>query len=122
MIEELAARLDDKREELVALTRDLVRVPTVNPPGEAYGACAELIGKRLRRRGFAVEYVRAHGGALEIYGTVDEESGGFGGVTYLALAHQPDGFMANDDLVASAKVMALAAGELLDVTMGSFRR
>lgn len=165
----VAARLEAKRAEIVALTQALVRIPTVNPPGDAYAACAALIGERLQRRGFAVTYVRAEGtpgdsdrlprlnvvarhtsgrpgpcvhfnghidvvppghgwtvdpwvgevrdgrvygrgtcdmkgglaaaivavetllesgldlpGALEISGTVDEESGGFGGVAYLA--------------------------------------
>lgn len=61
MQERLAARLETKRDELVALTRDLVRLPTVNPPGDAYGPCAELIGERLRRRGFEVRYLRAEG-------------------------------------------------------------
>lgn len=155
--------------ELVALTQDLVRIPTINPPGDAYVPCAELVGTRLARRGFEVAYVRAEGtpgdcdryprvnviarregkrpgptvhfnshidvveagagwtvdpfaavvkdgrvygrgtcdmkgglaasivavealidsgldlpGAIEISGTVDEESGGFGGVAYLA--------------------------------------
>src|SRR3712207_26903 len=51
-------RLDDRRQELVALTRDLVRIPTVNPPGDAYAPCAELIGQRLRARGFEVTYQR----------------------------------------------------------------
>ena len=36
-----------------------IRFPTVNPPGEAYRPCAEYLGERLKRRGFAVEYVRA---------------------------------------------------------------
>ena len=169
MIDQVTRRLDGKRDEIVALTRELVRIPTVNPPGDAYGPCAELVGERLRRRGFAVAYVRAEGtpgdsdrlprvnviarresgrpgpcvhfnghidvvpagqgwtfdpwagevhdgrvygrgtcdmkgglaaaivavetllesgiqlpGALEISGTVDEESGGYGGVAYLA--------------------------------------
>jgi succinyl-diaminopimelate desuccinylase len=158
-----------RRDDLVSLTVDLIRFPTVNPPGEAYVPCAEYIGERLRKRGFAVEYVRGEGtpgdtdryprtnvvarregrspgptvhfnghidvvepgqdwtldpfagvvrdgrvygrgacdmkgglaaaivaaetyidlhpdfpGAIEISGTVDEESGGFGGVAYLA--------------------------------------
>jgi succinyl-diaminopimelate desuccinylase len=161
--------IEEQREDAIALTRELVRIPTVNPPGENYGACAELIGSRLATRGFAVSYVRAEGapgdgdrhprinvvaryqgkrpgpcvhfnshidvvetgqgwsvppfdglvrdgkiygrgacdmkgglaasiiaaealidsgldlpGAIEISGTVDEESGGFGGVAYLA--------------------------------------
>jgi succinyl-diaminopimelate desuccinylase len=169
MSENLLARLDAKADELVELTQALVRVPTVNPPGDAYRPCAELMGERLRRRGFEVRFVRAAGtpgdsdryprvnvvarresgvpgpcvhfnghidvvpagqgwtfdpwrgevqdgriygrgtcdmkgglaaaivavetliesgvplpGALEISGTVDEESGGYGGVAYLA--------------------------------------
>jgi succinyl-diaminopimelate desuccinylase len=161
--------IEGRRDEIVALARDLIRFPTVNPPGEAYRPCAEFLGDRLKRRGFDVTYVRAEGtpgdndkyprinvvgrregsrpgpcvhfnghldvvqtgagwtvdpfegvvrdgklygrgacdmkggvaaavvavealidsgmelpGALEISGTVDEESGGYGGVAYLA--------------------------------------
>ncbi len=167
--EELRRRIAAREDELVELARALIRVPTVNPPGDAYRDCAELVGKRLAARGFAVEYLRARGapgdsdrhprinvvariegarpgpcvhfnghldvvaagggwsvdpfaaelsqgrlygrgasdmkgglaaaivaveaildsgiafpGALEISGTVDEESGGYGGVAYLA--------------------------------------
>ena len=57
MLDEVTARLDAKRDEIAALTRDLVRIPTVNPPGDGYRACAELIGERLRRRGFVVDYL-----------------------------------------------------------------
>ena len=60
-IEALLARLEAKRDEVTALTQDLVRIPTVNPPGDAYEACARFLGERMARRGFAVEYVRAHG-------------------------------------------------------------
>jgi succinyl-diaminopimelate desuccinylase len=59
--ERLATRIDGRRDELVALTQDLVRIPTVNPPGDAYTPCAELIGRRLAARGFQVEYLRAEG-------------------------------------------------------------
>lgn len=169
MTDELFRAIDDRVDDLTALTQDLIRFPTVNPPGEAYTPCAEYIGNRLQKRGFAVEYVRGEGtpgdtdryprtnviarfegkhpgktvhfnshidvveagegwtvdpfegvvkdgrvygrgtcdmkgglaasiiaaeafiaqnpdfaGAIEISGTVDEESGGFGGVAYLA--------------------------------------
>jgi succinyl-diaminopimelate desuccinylase len=57
----LCRAIDERREELVELTRELVRFPTVNPPGEAYRPCAEFIGRRLARRGFVVEYLRAEG-------------------------------------------------------------
>jgi succinyl-diaminopimelate desuccinylase len=50
-----------RRDELVELAQALIRFPTVNPPGEAYQACAEFIGRRLANRGFTVEYVRAVG-------------------------------------------------------------
>jgi succinyl-diaminopimelate desuccinylase len=53
--------IDGRREELVELTRELIRFPTVNPPGEAYQACAEFIGRRLSARGFSVKYVHAAG-------------------------------------------------------------
>jgi succinyl-diaminopimelate desuccinylase len=53
--------IDERRDELVELTRALIRFPTVNPPGDAYAPCAEFIGNRLRARGFTVEYVRALG-------------------------------------------------------------
>ncbi|MCX7628644.1 MAG: acetylornithine deacetylase/succinyl-diaminopimelate desuccinylase family protein [Geminicoccaceae bacterium] len=61
MREKLLSRIEGKREELVALARALVRIPTVNPPGEGYAACCRLLGERLRARGFAVDYLRAEG-------------------------------------------------------------
>ncbi len=169
MYDKLLETIDGQVEDLVALTADLIRFPTINPPGEAYTPCAEYIGERLRKRGFEVELIRGEGtpgdtdryprtnvvarfegrgpgptvhfnshidvveagegwtvdpfegvvkdgrvygrgacdmkgglaasiiaaeafmavypdfpGAIEISGTVDEESGGFGGVAYLA--------------------------------------
>lgn len=60
MLETLHSRIADKRDDLVALTCALVAIPTVNPPGDAYTPCAELLGERLRRRGFEVAYIRGH--------------------------------------------------------------
>jgi succinyl-diaminopimelate desuccinylase len=60
--DQLLRRIEAKREEVTALTQDLVRIPTVNPPGDAYEACARFLGERLAKRGFTVEYVRATGG------------------------------------------------------------
>jgi len=57
----LLKRIESKRDEVVALTQALVRIPTINPPGDAYEACARLLGERLKKRGFAVEYIRAEG-------------------------------------------------------------
>lgn len=49
------------RDEIVAFTADLIRIPTVNPPGDFYRECAELIHGRLRETGMAVQYVAAEG-------------------------------------------------------------
>ena len=169
MYEKLLTTIEGRADELAALTADLIRFPTVNPPGDAYRPCAEYIAERLKKRSFGVEFIRAEGtpgdsdryprvnvvcrfdgrtrgatvhfnshidvveagegwtvepfagvvkdgrvygrgacdmkgglaasiiaveafmdvnpdfpGAIEISGTVDEESGGFGGVAYLA--------------------------------------
>ena len=169
MSNNLIDRINDKQSELIELTQNLVRIPTINPPGDAYTPCAQYIGERLKKRGFQIEYIRGNdspgdsdkyprtnviariegkstgptihfnshidvveagmdwsidpfeaivrdgkifgrgtcdmkgglaasiiavesfiefkpefAGAIEISGTVDEESGGFGGVAYLA--------------------------------------
>lgn len=61
MLDSLFARIDDQRDALIALTQDLIRIPTVNPPGEGYLPCAQFLGERLKRSGFDVTYVRAEG-------------------------------------------------------------
>jgi succinyl-diaminopimelate desuccinylase len=169
MDEKLAHAIEKRRDDLVALTCELIRFPTINPPGEAYTPCAEYLAQRLQKAGFETQLIRGEGtpgdteryprtnvvarfdgrthgktvhfnshidvvdtgegwtvdpfegvvkdgkiygrgacdmkgglassiiaaeaflevypdfsGAIEISGTVDEESGGFGGVAYLA--------------------------------------
>jgi len=54
---EIAAREAD----LIALTQDLVRIPTLNPPGRHYHDICDFLGDRLRRKGFHVDMIRAHG-------------------------------------------------------------
>ena len=46
---------------MVAFAQELVAIPTVNPPGESYRECAELIGERLAEFGYDVAYVEAEG-------------------------------------------------------------
>ncbi len=53
--------VDAAADEIVDFTSALIRVPTVNPPGEAYHDCARLIGDTLETCGFAVDYVIAEG-------------------------------------------------------------
>ena len=48
--------VDDLTDEIVDFTSELVRIPTVNPPGDLYEECARVIGARLDRFGFDVEY------------------------------------------------------------------
>jgi len=55
------AAVDAAAPEIVDFTSALIRVPTVNPPGEAYEDCARLIGDRLAACGFDVEYHAAEG-------------------------------------------------------------
>ena len=60
-LDPLLTRIEGQADALAALTRDLIRFPTVNPPGEAYRPCAEYLGERLRKKGFEVAYLRAEG-------------------------------------------------------------
>ena len=47
--------------EMVAFTQELVRIPTVNPPGDCYTQCAELIASKLQDFGYTVEMLPAEG-------------------------------------------------------------
>ena len=60
-IDRVLAAVDDAADEAVAFAADLVRVPTVNPPGELYDDCARLIGATLGACGFEIEYHAAEG-------------------------------------------------------------
>ncbi|MCX7558172.1 acetylornithine deacetylase/succinyl-diaminopimelate desuccinylase family protein [Sulfitobacter sp. F26204] len=50
-----------KRDDLVALTQDLIRIPTLNPPGRDYLLICEYLDKRLSAHGFETQMIRAHG-------------------------------------------------------------
>ncbi|MGP3722498.1 acetylornithine deacetylase/succinyl-diaminopimelate desuccinylase family protein [Cereibacter sphaeroides] len=56
----LIAQVEARRADLVALTQDLVRIPTLNPPGRNYRALCDMLAARLAPQ-FEVELVRAHG-------------------------------------------------------------
>nr|WP_134726983.1 acetylornithine deacetylase/succinyl-diaminopimelate desuccinylase family protein [Paracoccus luteus] len=53
----IAARRDD----LIALTQDLIRIPTLNPPGRDYRAICDYLAARMQAQGWQVELIRAHG-------------------------------------------------------------
>ena len=59
--DKVLAAVDALADEAVAFTRDLIRIPTINPPGTNYAECARLIGGTLARCGFEVEYHAAVG-------------------------------------------------------------
>lgn len=61
MGDRLFQRIDDRREDLIALTQELIRIPTLNPPGENYAAICDLLDVRLSRAGFETTWVRAEG-------------------------------------------------------------
>jgi succinyl-diaminopimelate desuccinylase len=61
MDERLQRAVEDRRDEIVALTRDLIRFPTVNPPGEAYTPCARFIAAYLEKSGFEARLIRGEG-------------------------------------------------------------
>lgn len=54
---EVAARESD----LVALTQDLIRMPTLNPPGALYRDICDYLDRRLLKAGFETQLVRATG-------------------------------------------------------------
>ena len=61
MADSLFQRIDDAREDLIALTQDLIGIPTLNPPGENYAAICDLLDTRLSQSGFETTWVRAEG-------------------------------------------------------------
>src|SRR2546427_4669606 len=61
VLDRVDSEVDRAADEIIRFTADLVRIPTINPPGEAYEPCARLIGDRLTRGGFEVEYIAAEG-------------------------------------------------------------
>jgi succinyl-diaminopimelate desuccinylase len=60
-IDRIVAEVDRAADEIVRFTQDLVRIPTVNPPGDEYDACARFLGDTLRSHAFDVELIVADG-------------------------------------------------------------
>ncbi|MBR2574153.1 MAG: acetylornithine deacetylase/succinyl-diaminopimelate desuccinylase family protein [Loktanella sp.] len=57
----LMQAITDRRDDLIALTQDLIRIPTLNPPGAFYRDICDYLDRRLRNSGFATQLIRAHG-------------------------------------------------------------
>jgi succinyl-diaminopimelate desuccinylase len=57
----LLSWLGNREEEMAALLAELVAVPTENPPGKQYRACAGLLERRVRELGLACERFESSG-------------------------------------------------------------
>ncbi len=80
----LGDEIEARRDDLIALTQELIRLPTVNPPGRDYRAICDHLDRRLSARGFATELVRAEGApgdcdAFPRWNIVARREGGRGG-------------------------------------------
>lgn len=58
MSDALRAAIGRGRDDLIRLAADLIRLPTVNPPGERYVDCVALLARRCRSLGLATRVVR----------------------------------------------------------------
>ena len=61
MTDALSQAIEDRRDDLIALTQDLIRIPTLNPPGQDYRLICEYLERRLLAAGFETKLIRAHG-------------------------------------------------------------
>ncbi len=61
MSDALLSAISARRDELIQLTRDLIAIPTLNPPGRNYRQICVYLAERLAKRDFKVELIRAEG-------------------------------------------------------------
>ena len=54
-------RVDELADEMVEWLRGLVRIPTINPPGENYKDCAHFVADKLKECGYEVSFIEATG-------------------------------------------------------------
>lgn len=68
-VDQLLPALSARRDDLIALTQDLIRIPTLNPPGENYRDICAYLERRLKASGFETQMIRAVGtpGDCEAY-------------------------------------------------------
>ena len=57
--DKVLAEVESARDEIVAFAADLIRIPTLNPPGDAYHDASHFIGDRLTKLDFEVDYPTA---------------------------------------------------------------
>ena len=54
--DKVLAEVESARDEIVDFAVDLIRIPTLNPPGDAYHDASHFIGDRLTELDFDVDY------------------------------------------------------------------
>ncbi|MFP1644434.1 acetylornithine deacetylase/succinyl-diaminopimelate desuccinylase family protein [Pontitalea aquivivens] len=57
----IAQEIATRRKDLIALAQDLIRIPTLNPPGRNYREICDYLAARLEPQGFAIQMIRATG-------------------------------------------------------------
>ncbi|WP_179378543.1 acetylornithine deacetylase/succinyl-diaminopimelate desuccinylase family protein [Jannaschia marina] len=60
-MDRLLAEIENRRDDLISCTQELIRIPTLNPPGRHYRDICALVGERMGAQGWKVEMVRAEG-------------------------------------------------------------
>ena len=61
MIDRVLAEASRLVPEMVEFLREIIRIPTVNPPGECYADFAEVVSTRYRKMGYEVQAIPAEG-------------------------------------------------------------
>lgn len=61
MTSAILSAIDDRRAALIGLAQDLIRIPTLNPPGLQYRDICDYLAARLMAQGWTVELIRATG-------------------------------------------------------------
>mgnify|MGYP003382120244 FL=1 len=57
----ILAAVGARRQDLIGPAQDLIRIPTLNPPGEKYREICDYLGARRIAQGFEVDHIRAIG-------------------------------------------------------------
>ena len=57
----ILAAVAARRQELIGLSQDLIRIPTLNPPGQHYRWICDYLAARLEAAGFTLQFIRALG-------------------------------------------------------------
>ena len=58
--ENLLNEIEKRKEDLIDLTQKLIRIPTLNPPGNNYLEICEFLKQRMKKNGFETKLIRAY--------------------------------------------------------------